>query len=584
MSGNPLPPWRWEIVKRLLLEVLAQPVDERTEFLENACGEDGALFAEVESLLAHHDEAVNSAFLDAGRPQQIAEHDELSGQATWEESRQRHESHRDSSSVERTDPTYREEPQATSGQGIAELVDHRYEVMELVGEGGMGLVYRGRHRKLDMDVAIKVLRPGGSADRFLREARVLAQIKSPHVVRIHDFDVADDVPVLVMEWVEGRDLLQVMLDVGGPVPEEPALRWMKDVCNGMLAAEAEGIIHRDLKPSNILIDRQDQARVADFGLARHSSSADEMSRTGGVMGTVYYMSPEQAENPRGVDTRADIYSFGATFYHALTGKPPFSGPTAFSILRQHQTEPIISPRERCPDISDHTCRILERCLAKAPGDRFQTFSALRRHIEAAAPSPKPAAAGPFVLVYDNQSEDPLFQTWGICCIGADYRGQISLMTTCGRIDVDELTPDVPERPSELRLEAFENEHVGVNLRLPHLAGRARFEYRAIVSESLNPNLLFCVIPMQNGPLLEVGAQDSVEPENANSPFRRRFFIPDSHVGDGSWHEADIDFDFRSEPTAAYTILAPRINEGCPRPGPGGMLVRNVQLFTRKRDG
>jgi O-acetyl-ADP-ribose deacetylase (regulator of RNase III) len=241
-----------------------------------------------------------------------------------------------------------------------------------------------------MDVAIKILKPGTSPHRFLREARILAQLKSPYIVRVHDFEILDDdVPMLVMEWVEGNDLHQMMEDFGGRVSEQYVLPWMRDVCEGMKVAAGEGIIHRDLKPSNILLDSRNHARVADFGLARDPAKRAEMSAPGQLLGTAYYMAPEQAEDPRGVDTRADIYSFGATFYHALTGTPPFSGETIFSILFKHKTEPLISPKARFPAISERLNAILERCLAKSPTDRFQSFATLLRQLEAPAEESSP---------------------------------------------------------------------------------------------------------------------------------------------------------------------------------------------------
>lgn len=272
-----------------------------------------------------------------------------------------------------------------SARQFAALMNQRYEVVSEIGAGGMGLVFRGRHISLGMDVAIKVLKQGASADRFLREARILAQVRSPYVVRIHDFDVlTEELPILVMEWVDGKDLYQVMSSMDGRVTEQRALPWMKHVCEGMQAAANEGIIHRDLKPSNILIDNHHHARVADFGLARHPTKTGNLSMEGDMMGTPYYMAPEQAEDPRSVDTRADIYSFGATFYHALTGEPPFNGNSAFGILFKHKTEPLISPRARLPDISAPISAILERCLAKSPADRFESFAALLRQFESSS--------------------------------------------------------------------------------------------------------------------------------------------------------------------------------------------------------
>jgi eukaryotic-like serine/threonine-protein kinase len=267
----------------------------------------------------------------------------------------------------------------------------RYEFLDEVGRGGMGVVYRARHKILDKHVAIKLMLPSAAQDRFLREAKILASIKSPYVVTIHDFDVLPSgAPILVMEWVEGSTLREILKRQGGPVAEGRVVPWMQHTCEGMLAAAQQGIVHRDLKPSNLLIDTQGWARVADFGLARGPATAsDYLSRTGQIMGTAYYMAPEQAEDPRSVDVRADIYSFGATFYHALTGQPPFDGATEFSILYKHKTEPLISPRARQPALSVHISDLLERCLAKTPADRFSSFAEILYHLRPAAGAPSP---------------------------------------------------------------------------------------------------------------------------------------------------------------------------------------------------
>ena len=393
----------WEVAKRLLLKALAQPAETRPDFLAEACAGDAALHAEIESLLAHHAHAERSAFLEVPVAAAIlGETVHYSGAPSHDDSAPeppRHAKLRsgagrsDSMSWDVVLETARKHaPLATaeSTPQVAALLNSRYEVLAEIGHGGMGLVYLGRHRQLGMDVAIKVLKHGASAERFLREARILAQLKSPYVVRIHDFEILDDaVPILVMEWVAGNDLHQMMRNFGGRVSEQYVLPWMRHVCEGMKVAAAEGIIHRDLKPSNILIDSRNNARVADFGLARNPARAGDVSVAGHVLGTPYYMAPEQAEDPRGVDTRADIYSFGATFYHVLTGAPPFSGETPFSILFKHKTEPLISPKARFPAISDRINAILERCLAKSPADRFQSFAVLLRQLESSGPDVSP---------------------------------------------------------------------------------------------------------------------------------------------------------------------------------------------------
>lgn len=287
-----------------------------------------------------------------------------------------------------------------------------YRIVREVGRGGMGIVYEAEQLALGRRVALKVLipGPGASPERFLREAQLLAKVASPHVVAVHDFMVLPDgSPVLVMEWVEGSDLRKVMKERGGPLGEAEALPWMRQTCEGMLAAAEQGIIHRDLKPHNILIDAKGRARVADFGLARGPHAPDERSLTrGGAMGTAYYMAPEQAENPRGVDTRADVYSFGATFYHALTGAPPFDGETTFVILYKHKTEPLIPPKARHAALSDRLNEVLERCLAKSPADRFGSFAELLQQLQPTAGTPAPwdatddAELAPYLARYQSR--------------------------------------------------------------------------------------------------------------------------------------------------------------------------------------
>jgi serine/threonine protein kinase len=256
-----------------------------------------------------------------------------------------------------------------------------YLIQDVIGGGGMGVVYKAWQTTLGRNVAVKVIAPGASSERFAREARLIARINSPHVVVVHDYlNLPDRRALLVMDYIDGVDLRAAINEHGGRLPEDSALPMMAQVCEGMMAAAEQGIIHRDLKPANILIDRRGRALVADFGLARGNAGLADLSRSEHVVGTPYYMAPEQAEDPRGVDTRADIYSFGATFYHALTGVPPYDGPSAFAVLYKHKTEPLISPRARNPEISERTSDLIERCLAKAPGDRFPSFADVLRQL------------------------------------------------------------------------------------------------------------------------------------------------------------------------------------------------------------
>lgn len=257
---------------------------------------------------------------------------------------------------------------------VREAVGERYEVREEVGRGGMGVVFQAHHRVLKKDVAVKLHQQVRTMPRFLREGRLLARLRSPRVVTIHDCIRIDATSaVIIMEWIEGGDLDRLMKSRGGRIAEHESRAIMTDVCEGMSALQAEGLVHRDLKPGNILIDGASRALVADFGLAKDPLAADGLSQGDAIMGTALYMAPEQAENPAVSDPRSDIYSFGATFYHALVGAPPFQGTSAFNLLFQHKTHPLTPPREKCPEMSESLSSIIERCLAKSPAARFESF-------------------------------------------------------------------------------------------------------------------------------------------------------------------------------------------------------------------
>ena len=247
----------------------------------------------------------------------------------------------------------------------------RYELLDLVGHGGMGMVFRGRDQVLDRPVALKLCKSHADVSRLRREAIAMAAIQSRHVVSVHDFlKLGQNRGVLVMDWIDGQDLAQLMAT---QPTEEQLLQWMRDVCTGMVDAESQGVIHRDLKPSNIIIDHQQRALVMDFGIAT-AQSVDQLTLDGQVLGTPLYMAPEQAEDPSNVDTRADIYSFGATFYHVVAHQPPFTAQSPWSVVWKHKTEPLVPPRTINPAVSPVLNDCIERCLAKEPADRFASFA------------------------------------------------------------------------------------------------------------------------------------------------------------------------------------------------------------------
>ncbi len=223
---------------------------------------------------------------------------------------------------------------AYAGSSTAPMVDElaplfpQLEILELIGQGGMGAVYKARQPALDRLVAVKVLPPQAGrdpsfAERFGREARALARLGHPNIVAVHDVGKAADFYYFVMEYVDGANLRQILRD--GKLTPEQALRIVPQICDALQYAHEEGVVHRDIKPENILLDRKGRVKIADFGLAKLlGRDTGDFTLTGSrqVMGTLYYMAPEQVDRPLEVDHRADIYSLGVVFYEMLTGQLP----------------------------------------------------------------------------------------------------------------------------------------------------------------------------------------------------------------------------------------------------------------------
>jgi serine/threonine protein kinase len=222
---------------------------------------------------------------------------------------------------------------------LAEIARHfpQLEIIELLGQGGMGAVYKARQKQLDRVIALKILPPEAGrdqafAERFLREARALARLNHPNIVTVHEFGEANSLFYLVMEYVDGANLRQ--MERSGKLTAAQALAIVPKICDALQYAHEEGIVHRDIKPENILVDKRGRVKIADFGLAKLlGKAAADFNLTGSqqAMGTPHYMAPEQMEKPFTVDHRADIYSLGVVFYEMLTGELPlgrFQPPSA----------------------------------------------------------------------------------------------------------------------------------------------------------------------------------------------------------------------------------------------------------------
>jgi serine/threonine protein kinase len=270
-------------------------------------------------------------------------------------------------------------------QGKAKgLVIGRYAVLDKLGVGGMGMVFKAQHRRLKQVVALKILPPSLTRNpelvqRFHREAEMVAKLNHPNIVRAIDADDAGGTHFLVMEFVEGTNLSKLVRNRGVLSPAK-ALETMIQAAQGLAVAHEGGIIHRDIKPSNLMIDATGVVKILDLGLARltgeDSPDGDALTLSGSLMGTVDYMSPEQAFDPRLADARSDIYSLGCTLYFLLTAAEPFRAPSLMQRLLAHRDQPAPSVRQRRPDVSVALERLFHKMVAKDPKDRPSSMAEL----------------------------------------------------------------------------------------------------------------------------------------------------------------------------------------------------------------
>jgi tRNA A-37 threonylcarbamoyl transferase component Bud32 len=278
-------------------------------------------------------------------------------------------------------------PITTADFRPGEVLAGKYRIERVLGAGGMGVVVAAQHLQLDTKVAIKVLRPSMVEDReatarFAREARAAAKITNEHVARVLDVGaLASGAPYIVMEFLEGEDLA-CWIQQRGPLPCPRAVDFVLQACVAVAEAHKAGIIHRDLKPSNLFCTRRTDGqfvvKVLDFGISKRidAEAGVSVTRTNTVMGSPLYMSPEQLRSTRDVDHRTDIWALGIILFELLAGRVPFDGETFTEVAVKASTEPPVSIRRLRPDTPPGLEAVIEKCLAKAPNDRYADVAGL----------------------------------------------------------------------------------------------------------------------------------------------------------------------------------------------------------------
>ncbi len=267
---------------------------------------------------------------------------------------------------------------------MSELFAGRYELKDLVGSGGMSSVYCAFDTLLERNVALKILHEHFTADeehveRFLREARAVAQLSHPNIVTVIDRGEEDGKQFIVFELVDGENLKE-LVERGGPLPVRRALELGLEIARALAFAHGQGLIHRDVKPQNVLLAADGHAKVTDFGIVR-SLDAVSQTETGTVLGTSHYIAPEQARGEQ-VDTLTDVYSFGIVMWELLAGEVPYPGDSFLAVAMKHVNDPVPSLLERRADTPLRLASLVESCMAKRPADRPPSMDAVAAELEA----------------------------------------------------------------------------------------------------------------------------------------------------------------------------------------------------------
>jgi serine/threonine-protein kinase len=269
-----------------------------------------------------------------------------------------------------------------------------YRILDLLGSGGMASVYRAHEESLDRDVALKVVRASlvhdaAFAERFRREALLVARLEHPHIVPIHAFGIEEGTPWMAMRLITGGTLASLLRERRPSIEE--TVRLIGDIAQALDYAHGKGIIHRDVKPQNMLLDDTGRIYLSDFGIARMLEAPTQLTATGTIQGTPAYMAPEQATG-QSLDPRCDIYALGVVAYEALTGRVPFTGPTPMSVLLKHVSDPM--PLPAASEVAGPLVAALHKALAKRPRERWPTAAAFAAALQEAMGAGGTAPARP----------------------------------------------------------------------------------------------------------------------------------------------------------------------------------------------
>lgn len=267
---------------------------------------------------------------------------------------------------------------------VGEIVGDRYRIEEVVGAGGMATVYKAFDQTLERPVAVKVMRrevvkEADQLERFRREARAAAKLSHAHIVTVIDAGEENSRPYIVFEYVPGETLKQ-RIKSEGPLPIPEAVAYAIEIGSALVAAHAAGLVHRDVKPQNVLLDTQGHAKVADFGIARELEASDGLTKTGRVLGTTDYVSPEQAMG-EDVTGQSDVYSLGIVLYEMLTGEVPFKGENHVAVAMKHVKDQLPDVQQARPEVSNALAAVIEKMTAKEPVDRYLTAASAVSDLE-----------------------------------------------------------------------------------------------------------------------------------------------------------------------------------------------------------